>query len=189
MAKSKNNVVTHGMSGLVGDLLVFRQMANKTIVCGKPKLSKKPPHTAQLEVRERFKRASRYAKVALKDPLLKAAYQLAAKPGLSAYNMAFADYHKSPEFYEDIDLSTYTGALGDELIVSAIDDFKVKSVQVLIKAPDGVVIEEGFAVQAENELDWIYTISTVNAEVPGSQITFTAMDYPGNKTILEKVLD
>jgi hypothetical protein len=43
MAKSRNNVVTHGLSGLIGDLLVFRQRANKTIVANRPKLSAKLP--------------------------------------------------------------------------------------------------------------------------------------------------
>ena len=32
MAKSRNNIVTHGMSGKIGDLLVFRQRFGKTIV-------------------------------------------------------------------------------------------------------------------------------------------------------------
>ena len=43
MAKSRNNVVTHGLSGLIGDLLVFRQRANETIVANRPKLSTKLP--------------------------------------------------------------------------------------------------------------------------------------------------
>ncbi|WP_304063611.1 hypothetical protein [Pedobacter glucosidilyticus] len=29
MAKSRNNVITHGLSGLVGDLLAFRQREGK----------------------------------------------------------------------------------------------------------------------------------------------------------------
>ena len=32
MAKQSNNVVTHGMSGKIGDLLVFRQVGGKTVI-------------------------------------------------------------------------------------------------------------------------------------------------------------
>jgi hypothetical protein len=188
MAESKNNVVTHGLSGLIGDLLVFRQRANKTYVGNKPRPSSKGPTAMQMEIRERFKRATRYAKSALKDLVLRAAYALSAKSGQSAHNVAFVDYQKSPEFYEDMDLTPYTGAVGDKILVSVIDDFKVKTVHVEIKAPGGAVLEEGFAVQEENELDWVYTTTAANSELPGTQIIFTAKDYPGNETVLEKIL-
>lgn len=188
MAKSRNNVVTHGLSGLIGDLLVFRQKANKTIVADRPKLTTKLPTAIQMEIRERFKRATRYAKSALKDLVLKASYQLAAKPGQSAHNVAFVDYQKSPEFYEELDLTSYTGTIGDEIVISVIDDFKVKTVHVEIKAPGGAIMEEGYAVQHENELDWVYTATVANSEVAGSRIIFTASDLPGNKTVLEKII-
>ena len=32
MAKSVNNIITHGLSGKIGDLLVFKQVDGKTIV-------------------------------------------------------------------------------------------------------------------------------------------------------------
>lgn len=188
MAKSRNNVVTHGLSGLIGDLLVFRQRANRTIVANKPRVTTKAPTMVQLEIRERFKRATQYAKSALKDLVLKGAYQLGAKLGQSAHNVAFADYQKAPEFYEDADLSTYTGAVGDKITVSVMDDFRVEGVHVQIKIPTGTVLEEGEAVQSANGLDWVYTTTEVNAAVPGSKIIFTAKDLPGNETVLEKVV-
>lgn len=188
MAQSKNNVVTRGLSGMIGDMLVFRQRANKTIVSDKPKASTAEPTANQMAIRERFKRATRYAKSVMSDVVLKAAYQLAAKLGQSAHNVAFVDYQKSPEFYEDVDLTSYTGAIGDLVTVSVIDDFKVKTVHVAIKAADGTILEEGFAVQSENELDWIYTITVENTELAGTQIIFTAKDFPGNQTVMEKIL-
>ncbi|MCD0479267.1 hypothetical protein LPB90_12440 [Chryseobacterium sp. LC2016-29] len=36
MAESKNSIVTHGLSGKVGDLLVFRQRNGKTVVSKVP---------------------------------------------------------------------------------------------------------------------------------------------------------
>lgn len=188
MAKSKNNVITHGLSGLIGDLLVFRQRANKTIVADRPKPFSKPPTVVQLGIQDRFKKAAQYAKTAILDPLVKAAYQAAALLGQSAYNRAFKDYQLAPEFDEEVNLSVYTGAIGDEISVSVIDDFRVNEVKVQIIKPDDSLLEEGDAVQSVNGLDWIYTCTVVNATVTGSKIIFTAIDLPGNQTVLEKVI-
>ena len=188
MAKSKNNVITHGLSGLIGDLLVFRQRANKTIVADRPKPFSKPPTTVQLGIQSRFKKAAQYAKTAILDPLLKAGYQAVARLGQSAFNRAFKDYQLAPEFDEDINLSGYTGAIGDEINVSVIDDFQVIGVKVKIMNADTSLLEEGDAIQSANGLDWIYTTTAVNAGVPGSTIIFTASDLPGNQTVLEKVI-
>lgn len=188
MARSKFNVLTHGLSGLVGDMIVFRQKAGKTFVSGKPRPSTKPLQAIALTIREKFKRAAIYAASVMANLVLKAEYQLTAKPGQSAYNMAFADYQKSPEFYEDVDLSSYTGAVGDEISVSVMDDFRVETVHVTIKAVGGAILEQGQAVQSANGLDWVYTVTAANAELPGTQIIFTATDLPGNETVLEKLL-
>ena len=188
MAKSKNNVVTHGLSGLIGDLLVFRQRANKTIVADRPKLSGIPPSAAQLEIQQRFKKAVQYAKSAMLDPLIKAAYQVVAKLGQSSFNRAFKDYQLAPEFDEDVNLSTYTGNAGEEITVSVMDDFQVTGVHVQILKPDSSLLEEGDAVQSVNGLDWIYTTTSVIADVVGCRIIFTASDLPGNRTVLEKMI-
>lgn len=188
MARSKFNVLTHGLSGLVGDMIVFRQRANKTIVCGKPRPSSKAPTTSALEIRAKFKRASQYASAVMDNPTLKEEYQLTAKLGQSAYNMAFSDYQKAPEIYQDIDLESYTGAIGESIEISAIDDFRVESVHVKVASAGGTTIEQGLAVQTPNGLDWLYTFTAENTEVTGSKLIITATDLPGNKTVLEKVL-
>ncbi|MDR1602299.1 MAG: hypothetical protein LBS42_07725 [Tannerella sp.] len=41
MAKQKGNVVTHRLSGKIGDLLIFRQRAGKTVVAKVPAVSNK----------------------------------------------------------------------------------------------------------------------------------------------------
>ena len=188
MARSKFNVLTHGLSGLVGDMIVFRQRANKTIVCGKPRPSSKAPTASALAIRDRFKRAAIYANSVMENPTLKAEYQLTAKLGQSAYNMAFSDYQKAPEIYQDIDLETYTGAIGEMIEISAIDDFRVVSVHVKLTSAADAIIEQGLAVQSPNGLDWVYTFTVENTEVTGSKLIITATDLPGNKTVLEKVM-
>ena len=188
MAKSKFNVITHGLSGLVGELIVFRQRANKTIVSNRPRPTSRPLKAISLAIRERFKRAAIYATSVMADLDLKAEYQATAKLGQSAYNKAFADFQKAPEIDENIDLAAYTGAIGDTIEVSVIDDFRVEGVHVQIKLPAGTLLEEGEALQSPNGLDWIYTATAVNSEVPGSRVIITARDLPGNETVVEKIV-
>jgi hypothetical protein len=63
MAKSENNIVTHGLSGKIGDLLVFRQIGGKTIVSNAPRKSNSESES-QKEHRRKFQRAVMYAKAA-----------------------------------------------------------------------------------------------------------------------------
>jgi hypothetical protein len=53
MAKSKNNVVTFGLSGKIGDLLVFRQRDGQTIVAKVPQQSGKVSEKQKMQ-RKRF---------------------------------------------------------------------------------------------------------------------------------------
>jgi hypothetical protein len=63
MAKSKNNVVTYGLSGKVGDLLIFRQVGGKTVVSQAVERTDAATEK-QKEQRKRFQRAVIYARVA-----------------------------------------------------------------------------------------------------------------------------
>lgn len=188
MASSKFNVLTHGLSGLVGDMLVFRQKAGRTIVASRPRPTSRPVKAIALAIRDRFRRAASYAASVMSNLVLKDEYQLTAKPGQSAYNMAFTDYQKAPEIYEDINLAVYTGAIGEAIEVSVMDDFRVESVSVQIRTAGDTLIEEGAAVQSVNGLDWVYTTTAENAELLGTRIIITAKDLPGNETVLEKIV-
>ena len=185
MAKSVRNVVTFGLSGLIGDLLVFRQKAGKTFVSNKPKLSTKAPTAEMLKVRSLFRRAAIYAKSVIKDLTKKAAYEAVAKPGQSAFNVAFADYQKGPEIETGLAFPHYNGEIGQELKASIIDNFIVKSVTFSILNAAGVSLESGEAMQAEDGLDWVYTTTAENADFAGGKVIIKAYDNPGNETLLE----
>ena len=51
MAKSVNNIITHGLTGKIGDLLVFRQVDGKTVV------SKVPRKTTTVTEKQKQQRA------------------------------------------------------------------------------------------------------------------------------------
>jgi hypothetical protein len=187
MAKSKNNVVTYGLSGKIGDLLVFSQRDGKTIVS---KLPQTPTVASekQKEQRKRFQKATIYAKAAVADVQTKEQYNLAAKKkkGLTAYNIAVADFFNAPDI-DTVDLSAYTGSAGDEIRIIVTDDFAVKSVHVHISNADGTLVEEGYAVNSAGNI-WIYAATQNNESLDGDKIVITASDLPGNIVTEETVL-
>lgn len=95
MAIVKNNLITEGLSGKLGNMLVFRNMGNKTIVSTVPKANENPSEDQKLN-REKFQSAVIYRKSAISEPTTKLAYKKAGvKEGLSAYNVAVADFYNA----------------------------------------------------------------------------------------------
>ncbi len=178
MAKSKHNVITYGLSGKIGDLLVFSQRAGQTIVSKVPQ-QKKAASEKQTEHRRRFQQATIYARAAQADPELKAAYGQAAGAGQTAYNIAVADMLKAPDI-ESIDLSGYAGRTGDTILIRAKDDFMVKEVTVTITNGDGSLVETGLARPDVAGYLWTYTATQDNGSLDGDKIEITASDLPGN---------
>lgn len=181
MAESKNNIVTHGLSGKVGDILVFSQRNGKTIVSRAPRERTTEPSPRQKEQTVKFQQAVIYAKAAMQDDVKKEMYSAAANPekGVSAYNVAVADLLNAPHI-EEINLSNYNGNIGDTIIVRATDDFQVATVRVIINKADGSLVEQGNAV-LEGVL-WVYTATVENSNLAGDKITIQATDIPDNLT-------
>jgi hypothetical protein len=96
MAIVKNNPIINGLSGKLGDSIVFKQMRGKTIMCSRPS---KPVAQSeqQKETRDRFRKASAWAKSILSDAEQKAYYQKKARKLKlpNAYTAAIADYMRS----------------------------------------------------------------------------------------------
>jgi len=181
MAESKNNIITHGLSGKVGDLIVFSQRNGKTIVSRAPK-EKVGDYTANQKAHQlKFQKATLYAKSVMQDPDQNQMYSAAAdaSKGISTYNVAVADLLKAPDI-ETIDLSAYTGKKGDVIKIIVLDDFAVKAVTVKIENADGSLVEEGSAV--DSGFEWIYNATENNKDLAGDKITIKATDNPANLT-------
>lgn len=186
MAESKNNIITHGLSGKVGDIIVFSQRGGKTIVSKAPK--RKTEFTEkQKEQHEKFQQAVIYAKNVLKNPVSKQMYDEAAakKKGVNSYNIAIADLLHAPDIQE-IDLSAYTGQAGDTIKIKVSDDFQVKAVTVQIQNADGSVVEQGNALL--QGAVWVYTATAANTNLSGDKITVRATDNPDNLAEKEQTL-
>lgn len=187
MAQSKNNIITHGLSGKVGYLIVFRNRNGKTIVASKPKERKGELSEAQKEHQRNFQQAVIYAKSALNNPETKQAYKDAADTGESAYNVAIADFMNAPDI-EQINLTGYSGRIGDTISIKVNDDFLVQEVSVTILNADGTEVERGLAQLSSGGLDWLYTATAVNESLEGDKIIIQASDMPGNITEKEETL-
>jgi hypothetical protein len=188
MTKIKNNPIMKGASGMLGDVVVYREHRGTLIMSNRPK--KRDVITPQQElVKSRFLRAVQYAKKQIADPITKAEYQPSPQSRItSAYAAAVADYLSAPVITV-VDAGKYGGAVGDKIFIRATDDFKVMSVQVSISQPDGTLIEQGDAIlEADAAEEYIYTATVATLKAPGMKVLVTVHDKPGNATSEETVL-
>lgn len=184
MAKVIKNGFLKGLSGTIGNM-TFRQQNGETIVSQKRKSGKIPVTAKQLENQERFNEANRYAKTAIKDPVIKALYKAAAIGGQTAYNVAFSDASKAPEI-ELINICGYNGQPGDIISIKA-DIFLILKMDVMIVNPDGVMVEQGQAVVSGKK--WKYTVSVLNQAIRGSTIIVTVENRPGKMSQKEVIIE
>jgi len=187
MSKVVRNIVTTGMSGEIGNLIVFRSCGNRTIVTAKPVKSHHELTEPQKQHQRKFQHAILYGKSIFTSPALKAQYQEKAGEGVSAYNVAVADFLNAPDI-EEIDVSNYTGAAGSTIKILATDDFMVTEVQVEIYNHEGTLIEQGEAVQQNNISEWLFTAAVSNGSITGDKIVVKAFDLPGNQTQSESIV-
>ncbi|MBW8522890.1 hypothetical protein K0U91_15375 [Chryseobacterium chendengshani] len=187
MAESKNNIVTHGLSGKVRDLLVFSQRNGKTIVSKVPRERTGEASEKQQAHRLKFQKAILYAKSVLADPDKKELYEGMSdkSEGKTTFNVAVADLLNAPDI-ETVDLSAYTGNPGDTIRVTVTDDFGVTGVMVKIENSDGSLVEEGSAVMQGAE--WIYIATVQNTDLTEDKITVTATDLPANLSEKTQIL-
>jgi hypothetical protein len=186
MGKIKNNIVTKGFSGKLGDDLVFRQLDNQTIFTRRTEINSEPS-ARQLEIRDKFSEASLFASAALENPQASLEYKLMAEvQGLkSAYIAAVTDYLTLPEI-GSVFTTFYKGVPGDAVNIKPRVPYKVVDIDVSIVDAGGAVVESGKAVL--NELKWRYTATQANPNVPGSKIVLIARDRHGKESAFEQVL-
>lgn len=182
MSKVSKNLLTTGLSGMFGGQIVFRTVNGKTIAAAPPGEAGEPTQ-AQSAIRDRFYRATQYAKNAVKDAVLKLLYESKAADGKSPYNVVVADYFNAP-IIQQIDTADYSGAVGDTISILASDDVEIKSVFVEIREADNSLLETGEAVRLSSG-SFRYTATTVNAAVSGGKVVVRVSDHPGNVTVEE----
>lgn len=187
MAIVKSNIVMEGLSGKLGDQIIFSQRGGKTVVAVKAVQPEGVPTEGQVRQRRKFGQANRYAKQAMQNAPLKEAYEHRAKNGQNAFNVAMADYLNEP-IIGDLEVGTYTGVKDSPISITVTDDYLVAGVEVVLYATNGNVLEQGDAELDENGVDWVYTTQKNNGALKGSKLVVRASDLPGNRTEREFVL-
>ena len=174
---------------MFGDDIVFRRVRGKTVMA-KPPVQHDPrvPTAKQKAHVRRFQKAVKFATRMVGNDATRVEYENGIKGRkYTARLVAMSDFFNAPEI-ESIDASAYQGAIGDRIIVDAIDDFKVMGVSLVITGPDGTMLEQGAAQLDPDDPDrWIYTATAANAIVAGTKIAAQAVDKPGNVTASEIV--
>ncbi|CAN5384480.1 hypothetical protein BH10BAC4_BH10BAC4_21860 [soil metagenome] len=144
---------------------------------------------SQTTAQTRFGKAVEFANVQMSLPERKALYQTGInQKKRSAYMVAVSDALVAPTV-RTIDATGYTGAVGDIISITAVDDFKVVRVHVVITDPDGCVLERGEADNSGYVFRWMYTATVANSTLKGTTISATAFDLPRNESTRVHVLD
>ena len=131
MAIIKNNDMIEGISGMIGRH-VFKQVRGKTIMCSRPPKPCKQSDQ-QKENRDRFRKASQWAKTILLEPEKKTYYQKKAhKLKLpNAYTAAIADYMRSVKVMR-------VNQYADKMTFSVYKkDFDVAQVEIVLSKDSG----------------------------------------------------
>jgi hypothetical protein len=180
MARSINNNLTRGLSGMIGGQMVFRTWNGKTYLSNAPSKPRKQSKR-QKENRMKFKEATAFAKSMMLDPVKKAEYKaIADRLELpNAYTAAITEYMRKPEIKE-VDSSEYSGKENQEIKVDVRKkDFEVQEVEVVIVNKEGVVIEAGKAAKDFGS-GWVYKITAAVENTEGIQFLVRARERTGN---------
>jgi hypothetical protein len=165
MAKVIDNILVRGLSGKLGDQVVFRRLRDgRTIVCNKPDFSKRKLSRDQKEHHKRFQTAAAYAREASRTNPMYA--KLAEGTMKNAYNVALGDWFHPPVVHR-------LERRGKVIRVQATDDAMVASVQVMILDEKGKVVEKGDAIRKKG--NWWEYVRGVEGKV-----VLEARDLAGN---------
>ncbi len=170
MAKVRDNILMRGLSGKLGNQVVFRILRDgRTIVCNKPDFSNRKLSKDQKEHHKRFKAAAAYARVAARTNPIYA--QLAEGTMKNAYNVALGDWFHPP-------VIQHVERRGRTIQVQASDDVMVAGVQVMILDEQGKVMEKGDALRGKDDW-WEY------APTAEGKVALEARDLAGNVAKME----
>lgn len=184
MAIATENILVRNIYGGIGKQVVFRQRGEKTIMAKWPSIDKnRKPTPGQSAAQLEFQKAVYFAQYVRRDEKLTAIYKKLARKGQSIYHAAISDAKMAPEL-SDPNVTDYAGQPGQQLIITATDNYKVERVYCSIFAAGGQLLESGEAIQLHNDQDWAYTATAENPSLPGTTIRFSAFDVPRNETQL-----
>src|SRR6266498_4158050 len=188
MARIVLNPAIQIISGDVGGF-VYRQQEDGSVIVAKMPLTDpdRIPTEAQAQHLQRFKEASARFQRLMQDQGVKAAYQeIAAERGIASRlrAMVIGDILKAPKI-NTVDLTHYTGAMGDTIRVLAEDNVGVSRLKLTIydKSDDDVVetAEKVLTDKISGAAEWLYTATKAVPAETLIEVQVTAYDLAGNE--------
>jgi hypothetical protein len=174
------------LSAMTSDQVKVQKVGNRGTIISVVEPPRKSRSKKKEKSNNRFKAASHWAMTTLQLPAKKELYSKGITAELNnARLVAISDFMNAPKIHY-IKFENYAGVVGDRLRIKATDAFRIPGVTVSISRKDGRQLEEGAAVRDRRKpVMWIYTATVSNPELPGTMITVTVEDLPGNKALLE----
>lgn len=179
MAIVDNNIITEGLKGKLGKMLVFRQRKGKTVVSAMPQKTDTPPSPSQETRRTKFKQAVKYAQSVIQNPAESAWYTARLGDHQSVYHAALSDYLHAPQIV-NIDVASYQGKGGDQIKVDFAPKSRATTVTVSLYHPDGQLAEEAPALPCSEDITWIYTAQQSIPNWQALRVVVRATNKPGN---------
>jgi len=181
MALLAANSVLQGLTGMIGNQLVFRKCGDKTVVSKKPYRCRRRTSELQQLYLSKFKEASRYARTLLRDRDKYEYYTKLAKKHKkhSAYNLIISEYMLFIRI-EEKETPKQSDKKRVVLTVTKKNNYKVDSVNVQLLSPSGETLAVGEANRICSS-DWVFKLAAPPEK--GSSIIVTALDAFGMPTI------
>lgn len=184
MARNSENVITHGLSGKLGNLCLQRN----GIVRSRPDVSQRRWSKRQLEHLQRIEEAKAYAREVKDDPALSEPYLRVMKKwkkklgdNIGVYQLAIRDFMQPPSV-SGIRFEYDSRSAVDKVLVRVWDDFHIASVAVAILDEDGMITEEGPAGYVP-VTGYIYLLKRPSLLTVNHTVRVIVTDRPGNQVV------
>lgn len=181
MAKLTLNSALNAMRGTV-DGLVYKTINGRTFLTKRAVFRNRQWSGRQRTWHERWAEAAKYAKAVWADPEAKAFYVALARrrKAWRAFSLAMGDAMNAPEVTALELLPASGGAAA--VRVEASDDVGVVRVEVLIRGPEGTVVERAEA-QRRNDMRWWHDLRSGGGKTTPVEVEARVYDRPGNCTV------
>jgi hypothetical protein len=94
MARTSKDFLLKGVHGKIGDQIVVKQYADKTVITSMPDMSGVKPSPLQKLVRKNFSEAVKYAQSINRNPVKKKKYAKKITDGQDVYHFAIQEYFR-----------------------------------------------------------------------------------------------
>jgi hypothetical protein len=179
MANVYRNISIHRLNEILGEQPTnIKTRSGKTILVNQPFFDD-PRECTEIEEahQDALREATTYANFARRQDVY---LHKARANDVTAYSIAILDWFGAPKVLH-INFNTWTGKPGELIHLKARDNIRVAGVSLVIRDPQGNVLESGEAVPCETRSGWWdYITKSHIAMEPFPSLEAIAWDLAGN---------